>query len=40
MAEINVPAWPIPTQKTKVPMGNPHPTVWFIPQMPSPVEKT
>ena len=40
MAEINVPAWPIPTQNTNVPMGKPHPTVWFMPQMPRPVAKT
>ena len=26
MAEIKVPAWPMPTQKTNVPMGNPQPT--------------
>ena len=40
MAEIKVPAWPMPTQNTNVPMGRPHPTVWFMPQMPRPVAKT
>src|SRR5208337_936932 len=40
IAEIKVPACPIPTQNTNVPMGRPQPTVWFMPQMPSPVEMT
>ena len=40
IAEIKVPAWPMPTQKTNVPMGSPQPTVLFMPQMPRPVEMT
>ena len=40
MAEIKVPAWPIPTQKTKLVMSKAQPTVWFMPQTPIPVEMT
>ena len=40
IAEIKVPACPMPIQNTKVPIGRPQPTVWFMPQMPRPVEMT
>ena len=36
-AEISVPAWPIPTQKTKLVMSNAQPTVLLRPQVPMPV---
>ena len=38
MAEISVPAWPIPIQKTKFTMGQPHITRLVFPQTPTPVE--
>ena len=38
MAEINVPAWPIPIHQTKLMIAQPHMTGWFGPQMPTPVE--
>src|ERR1700746_3611837 len=34
MAEINVPACPMPTQNTKFVMSKAHPTLLFSPQMP------
>ena len=37
MAEIRVPAWPIPTHQTKLTIANPHITGRLIPQMPTPV---
>jgi hypothetical protein len=37
MAEISVPAWPIPIQKTKFVMSNAHPTEVFKPHVPMPV---
>ncbi len=37
MAEISVPAWPIPIQKTKLVMSNAQPTVLLSPQVPIPV---
>ena len=40
MAEIRVPAWPMPTQKTKLVMSNAQPTGEFMPQTPMPVEMT
>ena len=36
-AEINVPAWPIPTHQTKFVMSHDHPTVLFKPHTPMPV---
>src|SRR5689334_10505684 len=36
MAEISVPACPIPTHHTKFVMAKPHPTGTFTPQMPTP----
>ena len=36
MAEINVPAWPIPTQKTKLTIAKPQPTGLFNPHTPTP----
>ena len=36
MAEISVPAWPMPIQNTKLVMSNAQPTVLFSPQMPMP----
>src|SRR5262249_36791339 len=38
MAEINVPAWPMPIQNTKGVMRNPPPTGKFAPHPPAPVE--
>ena len=37
MAEISVPAWPIPIQKTKFVMSHAQPTGWLLPQTPMPV---
>ena len=37
IAEINVPAWPIPIQNTKLVMSQPQATGWFCPQTPTPV---
>ena len=37
IAEISVPAWPMPTQKTKLVMSKAQPTVRFSPQVPMPV---
>ena len=39
MAEISVPAWPIPTHQTKLMMAKPQPTGLLTPQMPMPGEK-
>src|SRR3954468_24344128 len=36
IAEISVPAWPIPIQNTKLVMYEPHITGWFRPMMPRP----
>ena len=36
MAEISVPAWPMPIQNTKFVMSNAQPTVRFSPQVPMP----
>ena len=38
MAEISVPAWPMPTHHTKLVMSNAQPMVEFSPQTPTPVE--
>src|SRR6267142_1109941 len=37
MAEISVPAWPIPIHHTKLTMANPQPTGMLIPQIPVPL---
>ena len=37
IAEISVPAWPIPIHHTKLIMSNAHPTGTLLPQMPIPV---
>jgi len=39
IAEINVPAWPMPTQNTKLTIGYPHITGLLLPQTPTPVTK-
>jgi hypothetical protein len=39
MAEISVPAWPIPIHHTKFTMANPQPIGMFTPQMPMPRTK-
>src|SRR5271154_2405956 len=36
IAEIKVPAWPIPIHQTKLTIANPHPTGILIPQIPTP----
>jgi len=36
MADINVPAWPMPTQKTKFTIAHPQPTGTLTPQTPIP----
>ena len=36
MAEISVPAWPMPIHQTKLTMAKPQPTGMFTPQMPVP----
>jgi hypothetical protein len=36
IAEISVPAWPIPIHQTKLMMSNAQPTGWLLPQMPMP----
>ena len=38
IAEISVPAWPMPIQKTKFVMSHAQPTVLFSPQTPTPFE--
>jgi hypothetical protein len=38
IAEINVPAWPIPIHQTKLMMSKPQPTGLLLPQMPMPVK--
>jgi hypothetical protein len=37
IAEISVPAWPMPTQNTKLTIGQPQPG-WLLPQTPTPVK--
>ena len=37
IAEIKVPAWPMPTQNTKFTIGKPHITGFWLPQTPTPV---
>src|SRR5436190_13304324 len=36
IAEISVPAWPIPIHQTKFTIAKPHPTGMLMPQMPTP----
>src|SRR5262245_34123514 len=36
IAEISVPAWPMPIHQTKFVMSNAQPTGWLLPQMPMP----
>ena len=38
MAEISVPAWPMPIHQTKLTIAQPHITGWFKPQTPTPVD--
>ena len=40
MAEISVPAWPIPIHHTKLTMAKPQPTGMSRPQMPTPFKKS
>ena len=40
MAEISVPAWPIPIQKTKLMIGQAQPSVSLLPHMPMPRKTT
>ena len=37
IAEISVPAWPMPIHQTKLTISNPQPTGWLTPQMPMPL---
>src|SRR6202007_615767 len=37
MAEISLPAWPIPIHQTKLTMANPQPTGMLMPQIPTPL---
>ena len=37
MAEISVPAWPMPIHQTKLTMANPQPTGMLMPQIPTPL---
>ncbi len=39
MAEIRVPAWPMPIHQTKLRMAKPQPTGMSMPQMPTPFEE-
>ena len=39
MAEISVPAWPMPIHQTKLMMSKPQPTGMLMPQMPMPVDE-
>ena len=36
MAEMSVPAWPMPIHQTKFVMSNAQPTGWLLPQIPTP----
>src|SRR5580692_10556274 len=40
IAEISVPAWPIPIHHTKLMMANPHAPGWVTPQMPTPLRNS
>src|SRR6478609_2818348 len=37
IAEMSVPAWPMPIHQTKLMIGNAQPTGWLVPKMPMPV---
>ncbi len=37
MAEISVPAWPMPIHQTKLTIAKPQPTGTLMPQMPTPL---
>ena len=37
IAEMNVPAWPMPIHQTKLMIANPHATGTLTPQMPTPL---
>ena len=37
MAEISVPAWPMPIHQTKLTIAKPQPTGMLMPQMPMPL---
>ena len=37
MAEISVPAWPMPIHHTKLTIAKPHATGMLMPQMPTPL---
>ncbi len=39
MAEISVPAWPIPIHQTKLIIAKPQPMGMLMPQMPTPLQK-
>jgi hypothetical protein len=39
IAEMSVPAWPMPIHHTKFTIGNAQPTGMFVPQMPTPFRK-
>ena len=39
MAEISVPAWPMPIHQTKLMMAKPQPMGMLMPQMPTPTRK-
>ena len=39
MAEMRVPAWPMPIHQTKLTMANPQPMGMVTPQMPMPLRK-
>src|SRR5690349_8813596 len=40
IAEMSVPAWPMPTHQTKLTMSHPHATGSLMPQMPMPLRKS
>jgi hypothetical protein len=40
IAEISVPAWPMPIHHTKLMMSKPQPTGWLTPQTPMPLKSS
>ena len=40
IAEMSVPAWPMPIHQTKLMMSKPHPTGMLMPQMPTPLNRS
>jgi hypothetical protein len=40
IAEISVPAWPMPIHQTKLMMAKPQPTGMLMPQMPTPLTQS